>query len=189
MGLWLWPWNKSPFFIMDVAWVSTSEEFTAKSEHCQVHVNGFFYHEGVVHDEYAPPGQTVTKEYYVNVLRWLRDAVRRKWPQLWASGDWRLCHDNVPAHSSAQICECDGHSTQGQSTVSHCWLTSHTGECSHMHNKVSCNWLWSYIKAIQLVLKIFKVAGYFLDRPCTIEIVTLILKLIMCYKENVRMIR
>ena len=51
---------------------------------------------GVVHHEYAPPGQTIIKEYYIKVPHQLRDAVRRKWPQLWASGDWWLSHDNAP---------------------------------------------------------------------------------------------
>jgi len=39
------------------------------------------------------------------------------------------------------------HSRQAQSTVSHCRLTSPKGECSLMHNKVSSDWLPSYIKA------------------------------------------
>jgi hypothetical protein len=63
-------------------------------------VDGFFNHEGVAHHEYTPAGHTINREYYVEVLRRLRDAVRRKWPQLWASGDWHLHHDNAPAHSS-----------------------------------------------------------------------------------------
>jgi len=63
----------------------------------------FFDHEGIVHHEYAPPGQTVTKDYYIEVLRRLRDSVRRKRQQLWASGDWHLHHDNAPAHSSALV--------------------------------------------------------------------------------------
>jgi len=45
--------------------------------------------------------RTITKEYYIEVLRQMRDAVRRKWLQLWASGDWQLHHDNAPAHSTA----------------------------------------------------------------------------------------
>jgi len=61
----------------------------------------FFDHEGGVHHEYTPPGQTITKDYYIEVLRLLRDAVRRKRQQLWASGDWHLHHDNMPAHFSA----------------------------------------------------------------------------------------
>ena len=60
-------------------------------------------HEGVVHHEYAPPGQTITKDYYIEVFRRLRDAVRRKRQQLWASGDWLLHHENAPAYSSALV--------------------------------------------------------------------------------------
>jgi hypothetical protein len=40
------------------------------------------------------------------------------------------------------------HSTQAQSTASHCRLTNPTkSECSRMHSKVSSDWLPSYIKA------------------------------------------
>ena len=49
---------------------------------------------------YAPRGQTINKEYYVAYLKRLRDAVSRKRPRFWSSGDWLLHHDNVPAHSS-----------------------------------------------------------------------------------------
>ncbi|KAL4119443.1 hypothetical protein QTP88_012252 [Uroleucon formosanum] len=59
----------------------------------------FFDYQGVVHHEYAPKGQTITKEYYIDVLRRLRDAVRRKRPEFKESGSWKL-HDNAPAHSA-----------------------------------------------------------------------------------------
>jgi len=36
-----------------------------------------------------------------------------------------------------------------------------------MHSTVSSDWLPSYIKATQPVLKIFKMAGYFPDSPLT----------------------
>jgi len=58
---------------------------------------------GVVHHEYAPQGQTVTKEYYEGVLCRLRKALRRKRPDLWAAETWLLRHDNAPAHSSHLI--------------------------------------------------------------------------------------
>ena len=57
----------------------------------------------IVHHEYAPRGQTITKEYYRDVLRRLRDAVLRKRPELWSIGNWHLHHDNAPAHSSHLI--------------------------------------------------------------------------------------
>ena len=66
-------------------------------------LNVFFNSRDVVHHEYAPQGQTVNKEYYRDVLRRLRDAVRRKREDLWSSGNWRLHHDNAPAHSSNLI--------------------------------------------------------------------------------------
>ena len=56
--------------------------------------------EGVVHYEFSPRGQTINKENYVEVLKRLRDAVRRKRPRFWSSDDWLLHHDNAPAHSS-----------------------------------------------------------------------------------------
>ena len=42
-------------------------------------------------------------DYYIEVLRRLRDAVRRKRQQLWVTGNWHLHHDNAPAHSSALV--------------------------------------------------------------------------------------
>ena len=50
----------------------------------------FFDCEGVVNYGFAPRGQTINKEYYVEVLKRLRDAVRRKRPRFWLSGDWLL---------------------------------------------------------------------------------------------------
>ena len=60
----------------------------------------FFDYEGVVHHEYAPTGQTINKEYYVQILKRLREAVRRKRPHFQSSGDWLLRYDNALAHSS-----------------------------------------------------------------------------------------
>jgi transposase len=63
----------------------------------------FFDHKSVVHHEYALQGQTITKDYYIEVLcrRW--DVVRRERQQLWANGDWHLHHDNASAHSSSLV--------------------------------------------------------------------------------------
>ena len=41
----------------------------------------FFYCEGVMHHEFAPRGQAINKEYYVEFLKRLRDTVRRKRPR------------------------------------------------------------------------------------------------------------
>ncbi|GFW68623.1 mariner Mos1 transposase [Trichonephila clavipes] len=59
----------------------------------------FFDAVGIVRHEYAPQGQTVNKEFYLDVMRKLREAVRRKRPVLWASSRWMLHHDGAPAHT------------------------------------------------------------------------------------------
>ena len=63
----------------------------------------FFDFDGVVHYEFATRGQPINKEYYVEVLKRLHVAVRRKRPHFWSSGDWLLHHDNAPAHSSILV--------------------------------------------------------------------------------------
>ena len=45
------------------------------------------------------------------------------------------------------------------------WLDPRESDCKRMHSNVSSDWLSSYIKATRLVLVIFKMAGYFPDRP------------------------
>jgi hypothetical protein len=45
----------------------------------------FFDYRGLVHLSYAPQGQTINKEYYLEVIRYLCDAVWHKRPDLWAS--------------------------------------------------------------------------------------------------------
>jgi hypothetical protein len=63
----------------------------------------FFDYRGIVHHSYAPEGRTINKEYYLEVIRHLRHAVQRKGPDLWATHNWQLHHDNAPAHSSHLI--------------------------------------------------------------------------------------
>ena len=63
----------------------------------------FFDISGVVHHEYIPKGQTVNQHVYKEVLIHLRDAIRRKRPELWSSGDYYLHHDNAPAHTALKV--------------------------------------------------------------------------------------
>jgi len=60
----------------------------------------FFDSEGIVHHEYTPDGQTIKKEFYVEVLWCLYESVRQQWLEKWWDGNWILHHDNVPAHTS-----------------------------------------------------------------------------------------
>jgi transposase len=63
----------------------------------------FFEYSGIVHHSYAPEGQTINKEYYLEVICHLCDAVRRKRPDLWPTRNWQLHHDNALALSSDLI--------------------------------------------------------------------------------------
>ena len=63
----------------------------------------FFGIKGLVHFEFLPQRQTVNQQFYREVLKRLRDAVRRKRPELWRSGQWLLHHENAPAHTTLSV--------------------------------------------------------------------------------------
>lgn len=90
-------------------WATKEEPRPKKARQSRSNVKAmltvFFDQEGVVHHEYAPRSRTINKEYYLEVLKRLRHALRRKRPHLWKSGNWLLHHDNAPAHSSHLIQE------------------------------------------------------------------------------------
>ena len=53
--------------------------------------------------EYPPAGQKVNQDYYISVLRRLRDAIRQKQPQLHKSGAQLLQRDKESAHTSHSV--------------------------------------------------------------------------------------
>lgn len=121
--------NSDPTFIEriitgDETWVfeydmqtsQQSSEWRAKNEpkpkkprqsksKIKVMLTVFFDIRGVVHSEFLPEGQTVNKEYYLGVMRRLRENVRRKRPDLWRNNSWILHHDNAPAHKAIIVNE------------------------------------------------------------------------------------
>ena len=60
----------------------------------------FFDIKGFVHKEFVPTGQSVNSGFYCEVLRRLRENVRRRRPQLWRKQTWLLHHNNAPSHTS-----------------------------------------------------------------------------------------
>jgi len=40
---------------------------------------------------------------YINIVRHLNDAVRRKRPEKWRISSWFLLHDSAPAHESVLV--------------------------------------------------------------------------------------
>jgi hypothetical protein len=83
--------------------IPEAKKSTQVLSNVKVMLTVFFDSRGVVHHEYAPQGTTITKEYYHEILHRLRDSVRRKRPELWATTTWQLHHDNALAHSSQLI--------------------------------------------------------------------------------------
>jgi hypothetical protein len=63
----------------------------------------FLDHQDIVHYEFAPEGQTLNQDLYLEVLRRLRDAVGRKRPETWTARSWLLHHDSAPAHAALSI--------------------------------------------------------------------------------------
>jgi len=82
-----------------------------------------------------------------------------------------------------EICECDSHTVHklSQQRLTAEWLAQRESDCSRMYSKVSSDWLPSYIKVTRTVLEIFKMAGYFPDRPRIYNNSDHILKVEICY--------
>ena len=58
---------------------------------------------GMIYMHWVPTGQTVKKEYYVEVLREFRKRFRGKRPALFKSGHWHFHQDNAPVHNSILV--------------------------------------------------------------------------------------
>ncbi|GBM16163.1 hypothetical protein AVEN_126434-1 [Araneus ventricosus] len=86
-------------FLYDPQTKRQSSEWKAKTsprkEKFESDVGVFFDYDSVIHYEFIPEGQTVNKELYLEILKRLRDAIRRKRPEKWATNDWFLLHGNA----------------------------------------------------------------------------------------------
>jgi hypothetical protein len=67
----------------------------------------YFNVKEVVRCEFVSPNTMVNSDFYsyCDVLRRLRENVRRKRPKLWHNQNWPLHHDNVPTHTSPKATE------------------------------------------------------------------------------------
>ena len=77
----------------------------------------FFDSSGIIYMHWVPTGQTVNKEYYVEVLREFRKRFLRKRPALFKSGQWHFHRDNAPVHNSILVT--DYLTKMGINTVPH----------------------------------------------------------------------
>lgn len=63
----------------------------------------FFDCHGLIHYEFAQPGQKMNSHFYLQVLRNLYESIRQKRWSEWKSNSWKLHHDNAPAHTKADV--------------------------------------------------------------------------------------
>ena len=70
--------------------------FAAMSSSCW----SFFSNiQGTVHKEFILPDQTFNDRFYCEVLKRLREGIRRRRPDKWKNNNWFLHHDNAPTHT------------------------------------------------------------------------------------------
>ena len=69
----------------------------------------------MIYMHWVPNGQTVNKEYYVEVLREFSKIFRRKRPVLFKSGQWHFHQDNAPVHNSILVT--DGHQDSSSASL------------------------------------------------------------------------
>jgi hypothetical protein len=85
--------------------VATTKKSMSESIKCEGAVDRFFYGKGVIHHEFVPRGQAVNGQFYLEVMKRLRQAERRKRPEGWRNKNWMLHHDSAPAHMSHLVRE------------------------------------------------------------------------------------
>ena len=89
---------------MEALWIAKT-----KKKACQVRSNVkvlltvFLDYNGVVHYEFLPEGHTANKEYYLEDMHHLHEAIWKKYPELWKNKSWLLHHGIVPAHMSLLV--------------------------------------------------------------------------------------
>jgi hypothetical protein len=63
----------------------------------------FIDSQGIIHKKFVPPGQTVSMQYYVEVLSRVVQRIRQVRPQFQGKGSRLLLHDNARPHTAASI--------------------------------------------------------------------------------------
>ena len=88
-----------------LAWISQTQEGQTEQIHLQTFDNLFFFFDStdMIYIPWVPTGQTVNKEYYVEVLRGFRIRFCQKRPALFKLGQWHFHQDNTPVQNSILV--------------------------------------------------------------------------------------
>ena len=95
----LWPRDQKTEFPVEACWLSQTQEGQTEQIHPQTFDDSFCWLHWHDLQALAPTGQTVNKEFYVEVLRELRKRFRQKRPALFKSGQWHFHQDSAPVHN------------------------------------------------------------------------------------------
>ena len=99
----LWPWDQEIELPVEACWLSQAQEGQREQIHPQTFDDPFFDCIGIIYMRWVPTGQTVNKEYFVNVLREFIMRFRRKKLALFKSGKWYFHQDNATDHNSILV--------------------------------------------------------------------------------------
>ena len=90
-------------------WKHAGSPRQSKSTHKLLMIPFFDCSTGMIYMPWVPTGQTVNKEYYVEVLREFRKRFRRKRPALFKSSQLHFHQDNAQLHPCHRLFYQDGH--------------------------------------------------------------------------------
>ena len=88
----------------DESWIYCCDPGTKRqSSQWKLLMIPFFNSTGMIYMQWFPTGQTVNKEYYVEVLREFSQRFLGKRPSLFQSGQWHFHQDNAPVYNSILV--------------------------------------------------------------------------------------
>ena len=91
LDLLLRPRDQETEFPVEAYWLSQTQEGQTEQIHPQSFDDPFFFYcTCMIYMHWVPIGQTLNKEYYVEVLREFRKRFHRKRPALFKSGQWHF---------------------------------------------------------------------------------------------------
>ena len=105
-------------FPVEACWLSQTQEGQTEQTHPETFDDPFFFDStGLIYMHWVPTGQTINKEYYVEILREFKKRFHWKRQALFKSGQWHFQQDNAPVHHSIFVT--DYLSKMGIKTVPH----------------------------------------------------------------------
>ena len=103
LDLLVWPRDQETEFPVEACWLFQTQKGQTEQIHPQTFDDTFFNSTGMIYMHWIPTGQTVNKEYYVEVLREFRKRFGRKRSALFKLGQWHFHQDNAPVHNSILV--------------------------------------------------------------------------------------